>query len=44
MDCVVVLEGVAYVFFKLGEEAGGYEGCGGGVDAGFALGTGLVDS
>ncbi len=37
MDRVVVVEGVAYVFFELGEEAGGYEGSGGGVDAGFAL-------
>lgn len=42
VDCVVVVEGVAEVFCELGEEAGGYEGCGGGVDAGFALGGGLV--
>ena len=34
---VVVVEGVAQVLFQLGEEAGGYEGGGGGVDAWFAL-------
>lgn len=33
----VVVEGVAEVGVELGEEAGGDEGCGGGVDAGFAL-------
>ena len=37
VDLVVVVERVAEIFFQLGEETGLYEGCGGGVDAGFAL-------
>jgi len=36
------VQGVAEVFFELGEEASGYEGCRGGVDTGFALERGLM--
>ncbi len=42
VDCVIVVQGVAEVFFELGEEASGYEGCRGGVDTGFALERGLM--
>lgn len=37
VDCGVVVQVVAEVLVELGEETGGYEGCGGGVDSGFAL-------
>lgn len=37
MDGVIVVERIVEVFFELGEETGGYEGCRGSVDAGFAL-------
>lgn len=43
VDRVVAVQGVAEFVAELGEEARGDEGRGGGVDAGFALGTeGLV--
>ena len=38
VDGFVAVEGVAELVAELGEEAGGDEGRGGGVDAGFALG------
>lgn len=37
VDGVVVEEVIAEVFFELGQETGGDEGCGCGIDAGFAL-------
>lgn len=37
MHGVIMVKGIVEVFFELGKEAGGYEGCRGCVDAGFAL-------